>query len=625
VTLTKHRGLSKPEDEQLHVLPLYVMDLEDEHGNRDAQIDKIETGALEVLQIYPMEARIRSSPLTPKRKKGKKDKESPGPKKRGPKKGSTRANSVSPQEKAKDISLVNHSQDSNQSDNMYFQSGQQSKNTGADLNMCKNTGQLPHGNAQAKNQSQVLGKDIRKMIAGKTFLTYEDMMMLSSEPGFSNLYESFWNHFYSCGTFPPPSFLNSWYGDKGESGTAQNISGHFNNSGQNDTHPGLMKGNNSSSQPPDPSVISQSSTSISQNTHCQGAVNNQGSQGDPNLPSSLSQRQQSTPNQGMDFSNPVLQNEVEAAFHNGHFIKQEQGTNGMAIGRTRPSSTLSDSGMSRPFESPLHLLSEAVTMRTKELENNGQFGSLPSNLPQNIRGDNSNHLPFQGSYNQSLPYNNNQHQHSNKLATDFVSPNMSASHHDPFNDFAIPFPSSQESRKSDSVIDPTVVKCEMEYNENAFTDPNIGGVAIALSHGAVLFEVAKRELHATTGLRNPNRYSPTRISLVFYQHKNMNHANHGWHEYERKLERLRQQRMEKLKEESTGIKLDLPEIPVQNGAKKTKKTKKEKVDIMETSAAQYKYMWDAPTSRATSLTTDSVITRWIDPQPMVTGPYQRWV
>lgn len=49
VTLTKHRTLSKPDDEQLHVLPLYIMDTTDECGSKDGQEEKVRAGHVEVL------------------------------------------------------------------------------------------------------------------------------------------------------------------------------------------------------------------------------------------------------------------------------------------------------------------------------------------------------------------------------------------------------------------------------------------------------------------------------------------------------------------------------------------------------------------------------------------------
>lgn len=150
-------------------------------------------------------------------------------------------------------------------------------------------------------------------------------------------------------------------------------------------------------------------------------------------------------------------------------------------------------------------------------------------------------------------------------------------------------------------------------SEHNFLDPYIGGVAVAPSHGSILIECARRELHATTPILRPNRSHPTRISLVFYQHKSLNEPGHGMAMWDAKMAKRERER----EEEAERLRMDeLPSSAGRKGAGGSTEAEEEAGDERRTASIPTRHAWTRPR--------DGVIT--VSPYALthVTGPYNRW-
>uniref|UniRef100_A0A3Q3JQU0 Methylcytosine dioxygenase TET n=1 Tax=Monopterus albus TaxID=43700 RepID=A0A3Q3JQU0_MONAL len=158
-------------------------------------------------------------------------------------------------------------------------------------------------------------------------------------------------------------------------------------------------------------------------------------------------------------------------------------------------------------------------------------------------------------------------------------------------------------------------------SEHNFLDPNIGGVAVAPAHGSILIECARRELHATTPIKKPDRSHPTRISLVFYQHKNLNQPMHGLALWEVKMKLLAERALQR-QQEAALLGLSQDDIKALEKKRKWGAT----VAGASPGPGQSKNKREGPVTRsATTFHTASMVT--VSPYAFthLTGPYSHFV
>ncbi|KAL0266559.1 UNVERIFIED_CONTAM: hypothetical protein PYX00_009071 [Menopon gallinae] len=484
VSLTKHRTLAKPEDEQLHVLPLYIMDETDEYGCKESQEAKYKDGSIECLKKFPCEVRVRAVPLQPCRRHGKKRKDD-------------EVDAVISNGKPKDLLM--------------------------------------------KNPSPILGNNASPMhcLDLPSVLEGMDGQLQSSQVS-STVMDS------------PVGMYQGWGYHGMSENEMYNADGQWNKAWPTADASRKQNWMNPPSQwdysgyLPDRDVDPDSTTMQNQNSvACSNLVAG-------SFQSNASWQQQVTDSRGHNLSyddsklgltskkefRPVGNGKNSPQNWSDYPVTQSPSDSVFRIPKGRPPSRPNPAPTSTEpdhFLKPFPKDNHSTSMHADCSEAGKHWPTNRSESFQNMFNSNQNAFnpEYQNNgydiqnYNWNYPeyledrFGYNQNFSPVPGRWDLYGPG-------PF------FPLVPETPKSEPIGEVT----DYIDNEECFRDSQMGGVAIALGHGSVLFECAKHELHATTALRRPNRLHPTRISLVFYQHRNLNRAKHGWDEWEEKM-RLR--------------------------------------------------------------------------------------
>lgn len=706
VTLAKHRSLNRPPDEQLHVLPLYVLDTTDEFGSKDGQDEKIKSGALEILDKYPMEVRMRSVPLQPCRRHGKKRKDDENSESNTSNNSNNSQSSGNNQKKAQQSPAPRTPQPADVRNNASPRSQSSASprsitpalnqsNPPAFTNNSHYNSAFVNPNMQHQNPGLInpnLGNpallDMATMIDNFTDAQLQSNQISSTVLDSPyNPYDQSYNLHHQNAIYNPnhvspivegaqiqnhqnqnpnptpnpnqlPSFAaglqkreqfpnqmaphNQWP-DFGNTELFNNVvkedpdstTAHL-NVAPNNYSPDSSR-SETNSDPLLPKV-----TPEPEKQNLIGDITNKIPEFD--MPSSprlteISQNSQSTPASPAPSQIPELKSpnndlmktdarqsvwkspdpknwdpkskEQQIAENENSLFRVPKARPPSRSQHTNPPEAIENSTFLKPYppsdrphlsqgyehRSPYDSRLNNTVPQTSAAQNNftinhdEQNMQMTANKPvtefpgNNFHAVNQNSYgnqaqiqsygnypqvanaysfppnpyghfnPYENTYNDynSLAYYNaekykreellrNPHcynsygyQYNPNFAPNFYqnpSPNWCQSSpnwciYPP--PFSIPYP--PEPPKAEPIGE---VK-DVTENLECFKDSQMGGVAIALGHGSVLFECAKHEMHSTTAVKSPNRVNPTRISLVFYQHRNLNRPKHGLEEWEEKM------------------------------------------------------------------------------------------